>query len=112
MFALSRHSDLQLVAVRVRHAGERHARRVLPALDDLAAGSLDPANHVVAVGRVVYVQTDVLRTAAGRRWVAKYPKRHIGARNADEDNVVGAVDLLQVEGVTVEADGLLQVADR
>src|SRR3989337_870787 len=79
--------DFGDVPVRVRYAGERHA------------------------GRVIEMQAGVRRPAARRRGVVQNPDGGVRSRDTDKDDLLSPEDFLQVEGVTVEADGPLHVSN-
>src|SRR5438552_327572 len=103
--------DLQLVAVGVGDAGEGDVWAVLAALDDLGAGLFDFADGVVVVHRMVEVEADVSRAAAGSFGVEEEAECGLAAGDAHEDDLRAAEDFLELEGAAVELRCAVEIAD-
>jgi hypothetical protein len=84
---------LELVAVRVGDAGERHVGRVVTALQHRAAALIDVVDHLAVVQPVVDVKADVTRPAARALRVEQQADRAVAARDADEGDAFVAKGL-------------------
>jgi len=102
--------DPENIAVRVGDAGEWHARRVLAALENAAAGVLHVPDGIIELDRVIDVEPDVLGPTPGHLSVMQDSDRAVGSRDAHEDYLFVPEDLLQLECFTVEADRLIQIS--
>jgi hypothetical protein len=85
---------------------------MLASLEYGTARVLHIADGVVRIDRVVYVETHVLRAVARHVGILKDSDSGIASRQADEDNVLAAKDLLEGERLTVEANGFVHVENR
>jgi hypothetical protein len=88
------------------------AGRMLPALEDAAAGGLDVTHGVIRRDGMIDMKAYVARAASGALGVEQDAKGAVRARHAGEDDALVAEHFFEAERVAIELRSSIQIAHR